>query len=116
MEYDKVISYPKEFVLDELDLQRSIEPGAIWEPVFLDEGNVNGDFSGILLSDEILWLGFSVLVCQNLARILQNGLSIMVKRIDDNREMDDLLQAMVYTCRYVVVLSEEYDASCFYVG
>lgn len=93
-----------------------IEPGAICEPVSLDEGNVNGDFSGILLYDEILWLSFSVLVCQNLAGILQNELSIMVKRIEDNREMDDLLQVMVHTCRYVVVLPEEYDASRFNFG
>lgn len=115
-EYGKATSCSNKFVLDELNLLVLIGLGAIWVPVFLDGEEEIGDFSGVLLFEKILRLSFSVLVCQSLVRIFLYGFSIVVKRIDNNGEVDALLQDMAHVGRYVDGFAKEGRRKLFLCG
>lgn len=116
VEHDKEINFFKEFVPDELDLQILTEVGGIWEPFSLGDDDAVGDFSGVLLSEGTLRLSFSVPVGQSLVRVFRNGLPIIVTRISGSGE-EALPMGTVRTGRYVVlVLPEEAEDGCFYIG
>lgn len=116
VEHDKEVNFFKEFVPDELDLQIMIENVAIWEPFSLVEEDVDGDISGILLSDGTFRLRFSDPVGESRVRIYRNGLPLLVTRIQGSGE-EELPLSAVRAGRYiVVVLPDASEENCFYVG